>query len=393
MPQSRPIMGSNVPNWYIGMEVPEVPYFGSTARMMPGQTFLTHDAKYIVTRNQSGVLTAMHNACAHAGGQILSTPGLQEAAPLRCPIHQWRYSDVGQLTHAPNFCNHEHISLARPLQGMWNGYLLGCDEHTLSEGLGMFGQSLGAAYRSAFCADEFVFLGEQVAPVPYPRQLMVINYQDGAHVPLAHPTTFASVADCESYAWEMGPTDTTISYSIQEVRAHRDVAEVARRALAKRKAQAQREGDVLLPSFDDLGWASLHLWLREELGDAPRPLERNVFALLAIIYPYILMELYEGGLILAVSHLVEHPTEAPSPTNAQNPIEFYVHKSVPPDMREELGVRFRRAYMQSAHEDDELCLSLYAAHRRGPMTFCRTYHNQYEAGDQHLAEWFLRFSV
>jgi nitrite reductase/ring-hydroxylating ferredoxin subunit len=390
MPKSPPTLGSYVPNWYLGVSAPEMPYFGATSRFLKmGDKFLTHDGKHIVSLSHDG-LTAMQNVCAHAGSQILSTPGLQPAQELSCPIHKWRYDNVGALTHAPNFCNHAHVALARPPQSMWNGYLLGMSESDARQSLAGFGGQLGSGYCDAFHARNFTFLEEKVVPVPYPRTLMAINYQDGAHVPLAHPTTFASVADCESYAWEMGPIDTPFSYSIQEVRAHGDVQGVAERALRMRMHNWRTLEIGPRPTEDDLGWASLHLWLKRELGDAPRPLDRDVFALWAIIYPYLMFELYEGGLLLAVSHLVSSMSEDPSHTNAQNPIEFYVHNSVPQDMIEPLKEKFIRAYMQSAHEDDELCLSLYAAHRRGPISFRRTYHEVYEAGDQHLADWFHR---
>ncbi len=50
-------------------------------------------------------------------------------------------------------------------------------------------------------------------------------------------------------------------------------------------------------------------------------------------------------------------------------------------------------YEQSAREDDEICLKLWAAHRRSDVSFNRIIHEKLEAGDAHFRDWYLRHYV
>lgn len=71
-----------------------------------------------------------------------------------------------------------------------------------------------------------------------------------------------------------------------------------------------------------------------------------------------------------------------------NYVEFYVHHSVPEHLRDEALEKFIFAYEQSAGEDDEICETLWAAHKRD-ISFKRIYHETLEAGESHFREWFL----
>jgi hypothetical protein len=124
-----------------------------------------------------------------------------------------------------------------------------------------------------------------------------------------------------------------------------------------------------------------------------------------------MLELYEGGLFLAVSYLVNvNPKESdggdinlieflsgnhtsdvmgkPKAGNV-NVVEFYVHKNIHKSHRVEALKKFKHAYSQSAREDDEICVKLWEGHKQGNIHTSRMYHETLESGDMHFREWFF----
>lgn len=386
MTQSKQAPYADRPAWYRGLKTRHIgAYFGSVSSIAPDETYVTMDRKYIVYRDpEHNRFSVSRNACAHAGAMLLSTPGVQAETHkvLRCPIHKWTYAPTGELKIAPFFENCKNIRLHAPTFGVWNGYVLGNEQQDLDIGMMGFGRSLGIP-QSAFDPAEFVFMGEEGVALPYPRELMMVNYFDGYHVPLYHHQTFAAVADEKSYAWELS-TDhltSTVGYSLQLVRS-RPAAEV------RARLQTFLQRDV---PEEKVGWASFHLWLQDEIvkHDIKTPLDPSIFALWASIYGdgYLMPELYAGGLFLAVSYLVNVDPKNPE-TGNENYVEYYVHKNVPESLRNEAMRRFKDAYDQSAREDDEICIKLWDAHQQGDMDFARHYHVPLEDGDRHWREWF-----
>lgn len=364
------------PDWYLGSQAPSFgDYFGSVSSLAVGETYLTYDRKYIVHRVAATEFHVSRNACAHAGAPILETPGVQDVDNLRCPIHKWTYDLKGQLKAAPQFKSCHGVSLSKPDVALWNGNLVGFRKEE-TESLSRFGASLSLP-RGAFDTSAFVFMGEERYPIPYPRELMLVNYFDGYHVPLYHQKTFAAVANCDSYAWEFSEQGAKVGYSIQVVRARSDV-EKERRFLMQRGL-----------AEEDIGWATFHLWIRDEFKSVERPIDADIFAVWASLYGngFLMPELYEGGLFLAMSYLVnEDPGNAE--TGNANLVEYYVHKNVPEARRKEAARRFQHAYEQSAREDDEICETLYRSHRHRNFSDNRIYHQFLEAGDVHWREWY-----
>ncbi len=373
------------PDWYVGLKTYEFgDYFGSKASLWPSETYVTYDLKYIVHRPAEGKVTVRRNACAHRGAPLFNTPGAHDVRELRCPIHKWAYKPTGELVAAPYFTSCEGISLAAPKFGTWNGYILGYPQEELDAVLGAFGNRLGLGAQ-CLNPEEFVFIREEQYPLPYPRTLMMVNYFDGYHVPLCHQKTFDAVADCESYDWELGSGHGTYhpGYSIQLVRARRDV-----------QNQMKRLSQFYSCEASALGWADFHLWIKEHLSGVQTPIDQDIFAVWAAIYGngHLMPELYEGGLFLAVSSLVNLDPQNPETGNS-NLVEYYVHKSVPETLRDVAAHKFRRAYKQSAEEDDEICMKLWEAHRLGSFNFSGVYHELLEKGDVHWREWFRRHFV
>ncbi len=373
---------SQAPNWYRGLDTrTQGDYFGSLSSLYPNEVFLTADKKWIVTRSPDGSVSVTQNVCAHAGAALLSTPGTQhqQARQIVCPIHKWTYSLSGDLLGGPKFEKCKHMALSRPKFNIWKGYILGYSKEEL-HALEKFGESLSLP-KDFLSAENFHFEKEIVYNLPYPRPLMKINYDDGYHVASYHKDTFAAVIDDSVYDWEFGPADTNCSYSIQVVRAKTDaeIDQVLRRSKKER---------------DALGWVNFHLWLKEVLPNVETPIDSNIFAVWASVYGngYIMPELYEGGRFLAMSYLVTEDDDKSGIQN-RNFVEFYVHKSVPDNLRAEALDKFICAYEQSAREDDEICEILWLGHQRDDIEFQRVYHETLEAGETHYHNWFLRHFV
>lgn len=378
MEKSMPLTGDR-PDWYVGLPTKAFgDYYGSTASLSVDETYLTYDKRFIVHHSTTGEITVCMNACAHAGAPLLTTPGVQDTQRLVCPIHKWAFKPTGELIGAPYFHKCQHVSLSQPEFGVWNGYILGYDPEELHHALSGFGKKLGIT-EDTFNPNEFVFMGEEIYELPYPRQLMYVNYFDGLHVPLYHKKTFDAVADAETYAWEFSTHKSRVGYSLQQVMVRNDVRARFDALLRKHDCVPER-----------FGWADFHVWLETVMPNAHTPIDRDVFAIWAAIYGngYLMPELYEGGRFLAVSYLVNsNPRNLL--TGNKNLVEYYVHRSVPEKYRKTAFRRFVHAYEQSAREDDEICLKLWEAHRLGGLEFERIYHEVLEAGDVHWRKWFM----
>jgi nitrite reductase/ring-hydroxylating ferredoxin subunit len=389
-----PIMKSTMnfsvePDWYRGHKTRLTgDYFGSTSSIAPNETYVSQDLMHIVHRDgKEGKVSVSRNACAHAGALLLATPGVQDHTDFSCPVHKWKYLPSGECVAMPYFEMCEKVKLHSPSFGIWNGYVIGYEQSELNQALAHFGNSLGHP-KNAFSADEFVFMGDEVEyELPYPCELMMINYNDGYHVPLCHQLTFDAVADSSTYRWELSPQSakSPVWYSIQEVRA--------RPGVKKRMQQLMRVHEC---EEEAVGWARLHTWIEEVFPSygVEYPIDKEVFALWASIYGngYLMPELYEGGLFLAVSYLASADPRNPE-TGNKNFVEYYIHKNVPANLRDKAYRLFRHAYEQSAREDDELCKRLWAAHRLGGMNYSRAFHETLEAGDDHWRTWFKEHFV
>lgn len=380
MEKSQLTLGAN-PDWYRVPTCTFGDYFGSLSSLSRNETYLTHDRMYIVHRDHGDNVTVRRNICTHAGALLLTNPGVQDVAVIKCPVHKWAFKPSGELIGAPHFRHSEDGNLHVVPFNEWNGYIFGNEQDEVEQGLASFGTDLGIT-PACFDPREFIFMGEEEYPLPYPRELMMVNYFDGYHVPLYHQKTFDAVADCSSYRWEFSSdySDGRVQYSIQQVCARNDIHRHKKHLMERYVCDAEV-----------LGWADLHTWLDDVMVGVDSPLSREVFALWASIYGngYLMPELYEGGLLLAVSYLVSKDG-IKSDTENVNLVEYYVHKCIPEEFRTMAARKFKHAYEQSAREDDEICLRLWEGHRQRSIPFQRIYHEVLEAGDLHYREWFMK---
>jgi choline monooxygenase len=78
---------------------------GSEATLAEPGSYLAVDIARMgifVIRGQDGTLRAFHNVCRHRGARLLEA-GTGRCAQVRCPYHDWRYDDNGQLIDTPWF--------------------------------------------------------------------------------------------------------------------------------------------------------------------------------------------------------------------------------------------------------------------------------------------------
>lgn len=93
----------------------------------PG-AYLTVDivgTSIFVIRGRDGVLRGFHNVCSHRGSRLLEA-GTGVCERIRCPYHDWQYSDRGQLLATPWFDEASPFELdSWPLRGVsvevWRG--------------------------------------------------------------------------------------------------------------------------------------------------------------------------------------------------------------------------------------------------------------------------------
>jgi len=89
---------------------------GRSDRFAPGSVTSERigSVSVLVSRTETGALSAMANACRHRGAELLS--GTEECARFRCPFHAWTYDLEGRLVGAPQM--HRTVDFDREEHGL-----------------------------------------------------------------------------------------------------------------------------------------------------------------------------------------------------------------------------------------------------------------------------------
>jgi len=368
------------PNWYRGRKsTNRVRYYGSISSIQRGEIYVPEDITTIVTRDDNDRLSVMDNVCLHAGGRIFTESGSHGGVEVRCPIHRWLYDKHGELKKCPNFTKKEGARLHQNIFTLWNGYILGYREDEL-EHLKGFGSSFGLS-EDHLHAQHFIYATERKYTLDYDLWLMAINYLDGLHVQYSHPLSFDAVADSESYRWEIRRHGSG-GYSLQMVQLRKNLEQYV--AMRMRTSNKVRE---------ELGWANLVMWMRENMPAEIWKTDVEYFALWGLDYRSLLMwEGYLNGLFFVTSDVFPRVPRAVEDDNL-NVVEYYISPRIPEHLRRIALDLFIRAYEQSAREDDVLCRSLWSAHKNGDLRFNRSVHDLYEKGDHDFRQWVMENSV
>jgi choline monooxygenase len=171
--------------WQYAGHVSDLPDAGSYTTALAG------DQPVLLLRGEDGELRAFRNVCRHRGSQLLTGEGRCKKA-IRCRYHGWTYDATdGRLLGVPEHRN--YAELDKPALGLHPVRI-----ETLE---GLIFVNLDPAARPL--AELVPGLAERLAPYGIPRlerfssgrgsnqpanwKIVVENYLEGYHVPIAHP--------------------------------------------------------------------------------------------------------------------------------------------------------------------------------------------------------------
>ncbi|MBM3520943.1 MAG: Rieske 2Fe-2S domain-containing protein [Alphaproteobacteria bacterium] len=156
-------------------------------------------AKIFVILSRDGELRGFKNVCRHRGAQLLAD-GAGTCATIRCPYHQWVFSDTGALVTAPWFGDDPDFkSTDWPLEpiavAVWRGLLFAAIDpvESLTDQLGDLVQELvnePIETYAATNADRVVFDANW--------KVYTDNFVEGYHIPGVHPAFFRAI-DFEAF--------------------------------------------------------------------------------------------------------------------------------------------------------------------------------------------------
>ena len=200
------------PGVYVGREVFEVErerlfqsswqLLGPSAQLAGRRSYVAVEIagmKVFAVRSNDGVLRAFRNVCRHRGARLLPE-GEGTCGPIRCPYHQWQYSDAGVLLQAPWYGEEPGFDIADwPLEPIsvreWRG-LVFVAITPAQDLLAQMGDVV------AELADEPI---ETYLPVRQERMVFEANWKiytdnfvEGLHIPGIHPAFHAAI-DFEAF--------------------------------------------------------------------------------------------------------------------------------------------------------------------------------------------------
>jgi choline monooxygenase len=185
--------------WQLAGHVSEVSEPGSYLTTVAGTQ------PVLVVRGKDGKLRAFRNVCRHRGSQVLSGSG-QCGKAIRCRYHGWTYRLEGSLIGMPerrSFGDIDKSTLGLHPANVdeFCGLVfvnLELDATPLSEQLGELEEHL-APYR----IPSLVRFNSSEGHQPVNWKLVIDNYLEGYHVPIAHPGLMR-LLDYKRYEVELG---------------------------------------------------------------------------------------------------------------------------------------------------------------------------------------------
>ncbi len=175
---------------------------GPVSRLTERRSYVASEIagmKVFAVRSNDGVLRAFRNVCRHRGARLLPE-GEGTCGPIRCPYHQWQFSDAGELLKAPWYGEEPGFDMKDwPLEPIhvqeWRGLVFvaikpACDLRT------QMGDTV------AELAEEPI---ETYLPVRTERMVFEANWKiytdnfvEGLHIPGIHPAFHAAI-DFEAF--------------------------------------------------------------------------------------------------------------------------------------------------------------------------------------------------
>jgi Rieske 2Fe-2S family protein len=168
-------------------------------------TGLICDEPYVLTRNESGTVSAFMNMCLHRGVAIATGKG--NTQDFSCPYHAWLYDLEGKLITAPGMGKTE-VDLSdrrlRPLAvSVWRGWVFISFNETPVD----FEEFIGPVAQEMwwFKTDECRFAEKMQIEIDCNWKLLVENLVDIYHVPVLHTGTFGRFNDYKDLDMKLLP--------------------------------------------------------------------------------------------------------------------------------------------------------------------------------------------
>lgn len=166
---------------------------GNTHRLREPGDFITldfFDEPLILIKDQSSRLRAFSNVCRHRAGRLKE--GCGKAAALQCRYHGWTYNLDGKLKGAPEFdgvlnWNKEDMGLPEFAVKTWGPFVfINLEENPkpLEDALQGISNKI---LEQNFNLNEYQYLYRKDYSVNCNWKVYVDNYQEGYHIPIAHP--------------------------------------------------------------------------------------------------------------------------------------------------------------------------------------------------------------
>lgn len=257
--------------------------------------------------NHSGSFNLVSNVCPHRQAKLLEGSGNKKN--IACNLHCWTFSNTGVLKATPHFTEKVQTKLDVVKTHDWQGMLFKnkapkCDLKSLN-------------LDELINFDDYFYSSTESEEYNFNWKTFVEIYLENYHVFTMHPGLkhFVAPTDLE---WEFGE-----DFSIQKV--------------------------GLGSKFDKAGTEIYQKWHEKIKLHYQDELPRYG-AIWMFIYPNIMLEWYPN--ILVVSTI--HPTSARTCTNH---VEFYYPKRMYQENKEYFEAE-KRAYLETAIEDNEACLLL-----------------------------------
>lgn len=170
---------------------------GPAARVKEAGTYVATEIaglKVFILRGRDGILRAFRNVCRHRGARLIAE-GSGRCGPVRCPYHNWVYSDRGELINAPWFGEDPSFRTQDwPLEQIsvheWRGLVFTAiaPELALEEQLGDL-----VAELSDEPIENYTAIREERLTFNANWKIYTDNFVEGYHIPGIHPTFFAAI--------------------------------------------------------------------------------------------------------------------------------------------------------------------------------------------------------
>jgi len=319
---------------YVGHElmVPDVGDYHTLAWM---------DHARVLVRNASGV-ELLSNVCRHR--QSIMLEGRGNAQNIVCPVHRWTYDLKGALLGAPHFAESPCVKLHSSPLTRWQGLLFAgpADPARALAGMDTADWDFSGYVLDRVMVDEYDVNWKTFIEV----------YLEVYHVEPFHPG-LGNFADCNQWHVNYGE-----DWSVQVTQA---------------KAGLGKPGTPVYRKWHEA-------CLQQLAGRTPRQ-----GALWMTYFPGLMMEWYPN--VLVVSQLIPR-----SPTRTTNVVEFYYPEEIAHFEREFVEAQ-QAAYIETAAEDDEICLRMDRGRRalwQQDMDDAGPYQSPMEDTMVHFHEWLRR---